>query len=41
MPQIQLLDGKKINFNKSISGIELTKKLVIHLKICSDNGSGW
>ncbi len=27
MPQIQLLDGKKINFNKSISGIELTKKI--------------
>ena len=27
MPQIQLLDGKKINFNKSISGIEVTKKI--------------
>ena len=27
MPQIQLLDGKKISFTKSISGIELTKKI--------------
>ena len=27
MPQIQLLDGKKISFSKSISGLELTKKI--------------
>ena len=27
MPQIQLLDGKKISFSKSINGIELTKKI--------------
>ena len=27
MPEIQLLDGKKISFTKSISGTELTKKI--------------
>ncbi len=27
MPQIQLLDGKKIKFEKSINGFELTKKI--------------
>ena len=27
MPQIQLLDGKKIEFEKSISGFDLTKKI--------------
>ena len=27
MPQIQLLDGKKIPFSNSISGFELTKKI--------------
>ena len=27
MPQIQLLDGKKIDFEKSISGFDLTKKI--------------
>ena len=27
MPQIQLLDGKKIPFTKSISGFELAKKI--------------
>ena len=27
MPQIQLLDGKKISFTKSISGNELSKKI--------------
>ena len=27
MPQIELLDGKKIAFTKSISGFELTKKI--------------
>ena len=27
MPQIKLLDGKKINFEKSITGIDLTKKI--------------
>ena len=27
MPEIQLLDGKKISFVKSISGFELTKKI--------------
>ena len=27
MPQIQLLDGKKINFENSINGFELTKKI--------------
>ena len=30
--EIQLLDGKKIPFTKSISGFELVKKLVSHLK---------
>ena len=28
MPNIQLLDGKKIPFEKSIDGFELVKKLV-------------
>ena len=28
MPEIQLLDGKKIPFTKPISGFDLTKKLV-------------
>ena len=32
MPQIQLLDGKKISFTKSISGLELTKKLASLLR---------
>ena len=27
MPQIQLLDGKKISFTSSINGFELTKKI--------------
>ena len=27
MPQIQLIDGKKIPFTKSINGFEVTKKL--------------
>ena len=27
MPQIQLIDGKKINFDKSINGFDLTKKI--------------
>ena len=27
MPQIQLLDGKKIPFTKSITGLDLTKKI--------------
>ena len=27
MPHVQLLDGKKISFTKSISGFELTKKI--------------
>ena len=27
MPQIQLLDGKKIEFKKSITGFDLTKKI--------------
>ena len=27
MPQIQLIDGKKINFEKSITGFDLTKKI--------------
>ena len=27
MPEIQLLNGKKISFTKSISGTELTKKI--------------
>jgi hypothetical protein len=27
MPQIQLLDGKKIDFKKSITGFDLTKKI--------------
>ena len=27
MPQVQLLDGKKINFEKSINGFELTKQI--------------
>ena len=36
--QIQLLDGK-INFEKSITGFDLTKKLVSHLKNCTNYGS--
>ena len=28
MPKIQLLDGKKISFTKSISGFELTKEII-------------
>ena len=27
MPQIQLFDGKKIDFEKSITGFDLTKKI--------------
>ena len=27
MPQIQLLDGNKIDFDKSITGFDLTKKI--------------
>ena len=27
MPQIQLLDGKKIDFEKSINGFDLIKKI--------------
>ena len=27
MPEIQLLDGKKISFTKKISGLDLTKKI--------------
>ena len=27
MPQIHLLDGKKIPFTKSITGLDLTKKI--------------
>ena len=27
MPRIQLLDGKKIDFEKSINGFELTKRI--------------
>ena len=27
MPQIQLLDGKKIDFEKTINGFDLTKKI--------------
>ena len=27
MPDIQLIDGKKISFSKSINGFELTKKI--------------
>ena len=27
MPNIQLLDGKKIPFSKSVDGFELTKKI--------------
>ena len=38
MPQIQLLDGKKIPFTKSISGLELTKKISKSLeKIARDS----
>ena len=29
MPQIQLLDGKKIYFTKSISVFDLTKKMYV------------
>ena len=32
MPQIQLLDGKKIDFEKSITGFDLVKKLANHWK---------
>ena len=31
MPQIQLLDGKKIPFTKSINGFDLTKKILSKL----------
>ena len=27
MPEVQLLDGKKISFEKSINGFDLTKKI--------------
>ena len=27
MPKIQLLDGKKIDFDKAINGFDLTKKI--------------
>ena len=27
MPQIQLLDGKKISFSKSMNGFEIIKKI--------------
>ena len=33
MPQIQLLDGKKISFNKSVSGTELIKKIRQQIRI--------
>ena len=36
MPQIQLLDGKKISFSKSISGFELTKKFDVEI-MCDSN----
>ena len=40
MPQIQLLDGKKIPFSKSITGFDLAKEdKQISRKDCSDNGS--
>ena len=42
MPQIQLLDGKKIEFSKSITGFDLTKKISKSLrKSCFNNGSRW
>ena len=28
MPEIKLLDGKKISFTNSISGFELSKKII-------------
>ena len=33
MPEIQLLDGKKIPFVKSISGFEITKKMPVLSKM--------
>ena len=33
MPQIQLLDGKKIDFDKSINGFELTKNLDFYISL--------
>ena len=42
MPQIHLLDGKKLSFTKSINGFEITKKISkFSRKICLDNGGGW
>ena len=35
MPQIQLLDGKKIDFEKSITGFDLTKKISKSLETVS------
>ena len=36
MPQIQLLDGKKIDFEKSITGFDLTKKFDVET-MCQSN----
>ena len=42
MPQIQLLDGKKIPFTKSITGLDLTKKISKSLEKNSTHyGGGW
>ena len=41
MLKIQLLDGKKISFVKSINGFDLTKKLASPWKISINNGSEW
>ena len=38
MPQIQLLDGKKVSFTKSINGFDLIKNKQIFRKVCSHNG---
>ena len=32
MPNIKLPDGKKIEFSKSITGLEIAKKLAHHLQ---------
>ena len=39
MPNIQLLDGKKIPFKNSINGFDLAKKIVNPWKNCINNGS--
>ena len=41
MPNIQLLDGKKITFTNSINGFDIIKKISKSLEKCSNNRSQW